>query len=259
MTPPPDIRRLFDLTGRVALITGASSGLGRAIAEALAAAGARIVAVARRRKLLDEFTEVLAERGTAAVAIEGDVAARERLTDLVERAAQPFGPPDILVNAAGLNTREPADQVTPEGWDATLALNLSAPFFLAQRVVPSMAGRGWGRVINIASLQSVRAFPNGIGYGASKGGIVQLTRAMAEAWSPRGVMCNAIAPGFFPTALTAPLMQDEAQVKRLAAQTMVGRNGRLDDIHGLAVFLAAPASDFITGQTIFLDGGFTAR
>lgn len=256
---PPDIRRLFDLTGRVALVTGASSGLGRAIAEALAAAGARIVAVARRRNLLDEFVEVLADRGIAGAAIEGDVAARERLADLVERAAQPFGPPDILVNAAGLNTREPADRVTPEGWDATLALNLSAPFFLAQRVVPSMVARGWGRVINIASLQSVRAFPNGIGYGASKGGIVQLTRAMAEAWSPRGVMCNAIAPGFFPTALTAPLMQDEAQVKRLAAQTMVGRNGRLDDIHGLAVFLAAPASDFITGQTIFLDGGFTAR
>jgi gluconate 5-dehydrogenase len=259
MSAVPDIRRLFDLKGRTALVTGASSGIGRAIAEALAGAGARIVAVARRKPALDEAVRALRESGARAEAIKADVADRDEIARLVDAAAQPFGAPDILVNAAGINTREHADSVTAEGWDATLATNLSAPFFLAQQLVPAMTERGWGRIINIASLQSVRAFANGIAYGASKGGIVQLTRAMAEAWSPRGVCCNAIAPGFFPTALTAPVFKDEALVERLAAQTMIGRNGRMADLHGIAVFLASPASDYVTGQTIFLDGGFTAR
>jgi gluconate 5-dehydrogenase len=259
MSSVPDIRHLFDLKGRTALVTGASSGIGRAIAEALAGAGARIVAVARRKPALDEVVRSLKESGTQAAAISADVANRDEIARVAKTAAEFFGAPDILVNAAGVNTREHADKVTEAGWDGTLAVNLSAPFFLAQRLAPAMAGRGWGRIINIASLQSVRAFTNGIAYGASKGGIVQLTRAMAEAWSPQGVCCNAIAPGFFPTALTAPVFKDEALVEKLAAQTMIGRNGRMEDLHGIAVFLAAPASDYITGQTIFLDGGFTAR
>lgn len=259
MSAVPDIRHLFDLKGRTAIVTGASSGIGRTIAEALAGAGARIVAVARREPALDEVVRSLRESGVQTEAIAADVARRHEIARLADDAAQPFGAPDILVNAAGINTREPADEVTEEGWDATLAVNLSAPFFLAQRLAPAMAARGWGRIINIASLQSVRAFANGISYGASKGGVVQLTRAMAEAWSPRGICCNAIAPGFFPTALTAPVFKDEALVTKLAAQTMIGRNGRMEDIHGLAVFLASPASDYVTGQTIFLDGGFTAR
>jgi NAD(P)-dependent dehydrogenase (short-subunit alcohol dehydrogenase family) len=259
MSAVPDIRRLFDLKGRTALVTGASSGIGRTIAEALAGAGARIIAVARRKPALNEVVRSLRESGAQAEAIGADVADRDEIARLADAAAQPFGAPDILVNAAGINTREHADEVTVEGWDATLAVNLSAPFFLAQRLAPAMASRGWGRIINIASLQSVRAFANGIAYGTSKGGIVQLTRAMAEAWSPRGVCCNAIAPGFFPTALTASVFKDEALAERLAAQTMIGRNGRMEDLHGVAVFLASPASDYITGQTIFLDGGFTAR
>jgi NAD(P)-dependent dehydrogenase (short-subunit alcohol dehydrogenase family) len=259
MSAAPGIARLFDLKGRTALVTGASSGLGRAIAEALAGAGARIVAAARRKAALDETVRALRESGAQAEAVSADIADRAEIARLADAAAQPFGAPDILVNAAGINMREPADKVTAEGWDATLAVNLSAPFFLAQRLAPAMAGRGWGRIINIASLQSVRAFANGLAYGASKGGIVQLTRAMAEAWSPHGVGCNAIAPGFFPTALTAPVFKDGQLVEKLAAQTMIGRNGRMEDIHGIAVFLASPASDYITGQTIFLDGGFTAR
>jgi NAD(P)-dependent dehydrogenase (short-subunit alcohol dehydrogenase family) len=259
MSAAPDMRTLYDLSGRVALVTGASSGLGRAVAQALAAAGARIVAVARRRALLDTLVAELRQSGAQAEAIDADIAQRDELSRVARLAASPFGPPDILVNAAGINTREHADSVTPGAWDATVAINLSAPFFLAQRLVPAMAAAGWGRIINIASLQSVRAFANGISYGASKGGIMQLTRAMAEAWSPRGICCNAIAPGFFPTELTAPLFEDRDLTAKLAAQTMIGRNGRLEDIHGLAVFLAAPASGYITGQTIFLDGGFTAR
>jgi NAD(P)-dependent dehydrogenase (short-subunit alcohol dehydrogenase family) len=122
-----------------------------------------------------------------------------------------------------------------------------------------MRERGWGRVLNIASLQSVRAFPNGLAYGASKGGITQLTRAMAEAWSRDGINCNALAPGFFPTALTAPVYDNPELVDRLAAQTAIGRNGDLADLDGLTVFLASPASDYITGQVIAIDGGFTAK
>ena len=121
-----------------------------------------------------------------------------------------------------------------------------------------MQRRSWGRIINIASLQSVRALPNGLPYGTAKGGVVQMTRAMAEAWSPQGINCNAIAPGFFPTELTAPVFADRAQAERRAEQTMIGRNGELADLHGIAVFLAAKAADYITGQTIFVDGGFTA-
>lgn len=122
--------------------------------------------------------------------------ARDGLADLAAAIAAPFGPPDIVIHAAGLNTRQAADDVTPEGWEATLAVNLTAPFFLSQALVPAMKARAWGRIVNFASLQSFRAFPGGIAYGASKGGLLQMTRAMAEAWSPHGITANALGPGF---------------------------------------------------------------
>ena len=165
----------------------------------------------------------------------------------------------IQVNAAGINPRQSADDVTPQSWNQTIQLNLSTPFFFAQALVPGMKAAGYGRIINIASLQSVRAFPDGIAYGASKGGVCQLTRAMAEAWSSDGITCNAIAPGFFPTELTAPVFDDNERRGWAADQTAIGRNGELKDLAGISVFLASPASDYITGQTIFVDGGFTAR
>ncbi|MEM9682733.1 MAG: SDR family oxidoreductase, partial [Pseudomonadota bacterium] len=167
--------------------------------------------------------------------------------------------PDILVNAAGVNLREPAAEVTPESWGRTMDLNLSAPFFLAQALVPAMCEMKWGRIINIASLQSERAFPNSIAYGASKGGVAQLTRAMAEAWSDAGIGCNALAPGFFPTELTVAVFADRETERRNAQQTCVGRNGRLEDLVGPAIFLASPASDYVSGQVLYVDGGFTAK
>jgi gluconate 5-dehydrogenase len=138
-------------------------------------------------------------------------------------------------------------------------LHLSAPFFLTQALAPAMKQRGWGRIINIASLQSVRAFSNSAPYGAGKGGIVQLTRAIAVAWGPHGITCNAIGPGFFPTALTAAVFDDSELAARHAAQTCLGRNGALQDVNGLTVFLASEASAYVTGQTIMLDGGYTAK
>ncbi|WP_170371862.1 SDR family NAD(P)-dependent oxidoreductase [Ruegeria arenilitoris] len=251
-----DPRDLFDLTGRVACVTGASSGLGRRVAQVLATAGARVVGVARRAEAL---AELQAEIGASAAVVAGDVADRDGLPRLVEQISAPFGAPDIVVHAAGVNTRQAADDVTPEGWDATLGLNLGAPFFLSQAMVPAMKARGWGRIVNFASLQTTRAFPGGIAYGASKGGIAQLTRAMAEAWSPHGITANAIGPGFFPTELTQAVFNDSARAARNAAQTCIGRNGRMEDIDGPILFLCSQASDYVTGQILMVDGGFTAK
>lgn len=246
----------FDLTGRVACVTGASSGIGRAIATALARAGARVVGIARRADALAAWAEEAGGETAALTADLGDLAAIARTA---QDAARPFGPPAILVNAAGLNTRETADAVTPQGWQATLDLNLSAPFFLAQALVPGMRAGRWGRIVNVASLQSTRAFAGGIAYGASKGGVAQLTRAMAEAWSQGGITANALAPGFFPTALTGPVFGDAALAARHAAQTCIGRNGVLDDLVGPALFFCSPASDYVTGQILHVDGGYTAK
>ena len=247
---------LFDLTGRVACITGASSGLGRRAAKALAAAGAQVVGVARRADALTDLTDEIGEQAASVVA---DVADRARVGALVEEVSAKFGAPDIVVHAAGVNTREAADDVTPEGWDATLALNLSAPFFLSQAMVPAMKERGWGRIVNFASLQTTRAFPGGIAYGATKAGIGQLTRAMAEAWSPFGITANAIGPGFFPTELTQAVFDDPERAARNAAQTCIRRNGRAEDIDGPILFLCSKASDYVTGQVLMVDGGFTAK
>lgn len=253
------IEQLFSLRGRVALVTGASSGIGQGLAEALAAAGAAVLLVARRADRLTDTATAITSRGGDAACLECDLANRRQLTECAGKAASVFGTPDILVNAAGVNMREAASEVTPDGWDQTLELNLTAPFLLARALVPGMQKKGWGRIINIASLQSVRAFPNSIAYGASKGGIVQLTRAMAEAWSPGGINCNAIAPGYTPTELTASITSNPSAVAELASKTMVGRTGRVDDLYGAALFLSSPASDYVTGQTLFVDGGFTAK
>jgi NAD(P)-dependent dehydrogenase (short-subunit alcohol dehydrogenase family) len=249
-----DPAALFDLTGRVACVTGASSGLGRRAALALAAAGAQVVGVARRRDALKSL-----EADTRGASVVADVADREGIAAIAAAVSSPFGAPDIVVHAAGVNMRQAADDVTPEGWDATLALNLSAPFFLSQALVPAMRAKGWGRIVNFASLQTSRAFPAGIAYGASKAGIAQLTRAMAEAWSPHGITANAIGPGYFPTELTEAVFRDADRAARNAAQTCMGRNGRLEDLDGPLLFLCSEASSYVTGQVLMVDGGFTAK
>ena len=251
-----DPRDLFDLTGKVACVTGASSGIGRRAAVTLAAAGAYVVGVARRKEALDGLQ---AEMGEGAASIVADVAARAGVEALVHAISQPFGAPDIVIHAAGVNTRESADDVTAEGWDQTLALNLSAPFFISQAMVPAMKAKGWGRIVNFASLQTTRAFPGGIAYGASKGGVGQMTRAMAEAWSKDGITANAIGPGFFPTELTAAVFDDAERAARNASQTCAGRNGTMEDMDGPLLFLCSDASSYVTGQVLMVDGGFTAK
>ncbi|KPA23352.1 Gluconate 5-dehydrogenase [Shimia sp. SK013] len=214
------------------------------------------MAVARRKEAL---SELVAEIGKKAAYVAADISDRDHIGALADAVSDPFGPPDILVHAAGVNTRQAADDVTEEGWDQTVALNLSAPFFLSQNLVRSMKKKQWGRIVNFASLQTTRAFPGGIAYGATKAGIAQLTRAMAEAWGHDGVTANAIGPGFFPTELTQAVFQDGERAARNAAQTCVGRNGQLNDLDGPLLFLCSDASAYVTGQVLMVDGGFTAK
>jgi NAD(P)-dependent dehydrogenase (short-subunit alcohol dehydrogenase family) len=245
---------MFSLAGKTAIITGGGSGLGQAIALALSGAGAKIVLVGRRESRLKETLE---NRPGAVIAV--DLMKPDSLDSIEQFCVNSDLLPDIVVNAAGLNPRKSADEISLETWQSTLHLNLSVPFFLAQKLVPHMKAKGWGRIINIASLQSARAFPDGIAYGASKGGIVQLTRAMAEAWSSEGINANAIAPGFFPTELTAAVFADPERRAANAAATAIERNGNMGDVAGPAVFLASDASRYVTGQTLYVDGGYTAK
>jgi gluconate 5-dehydrogenase len=249
---------LFSLEGRVALVTGGSSGIGHGIARALALAGARVVLLARGADPLDRAALALQAAGCDAAWVSADLADRAAVLRGAAAAAEPFGEPDIVVNAAGVNIRPPLGELTTADWDTLMAVNLTAPFLLGQRFGPAMAARGWGRIVNIASQQAVRAFGNSGGYGAAKAGLAGLTRSQSEAWAPRGVCCNAIVPGFVATPLTADVAADPVRSAALAARTMIGRNGEPGDFEGAAVFLASRASDYVTGQMIFVDGGLSA-
>ena len=247
----------FSLENKVALITGGTSGLGKMMALALAKAGA-FVWIASSRDNADETLKELNNQGSEGRFIQVDVTSSEALENVVSLIHQESNQIDILVNAAGINLRTSAEDLTLDEWQKTIDINLTAPFYLSQLVADSMRKNNWGRIINIASLQSLRAFDNSIPYGASKGGVMQLTRALAQAYSKDGVLVNAIAPGFFRTNLTESLFQDPGKLKTLADKTMMGRNGEEKDIFGISVFLCSNANSYVTGQTIFLDGGFSA-
>ena len=223
---------------------------------------------ARDRTRLEQATQEITKAGGRAAHLESrggaaclvcDLADRTQLDDAASKAVTLFGAPDILVNAAGVNHRPLVENTTREMWDETMRVNLDAPFFLAQHFAPAMRRKGWGRIINFASQQSIRAFNNSGSYGASKGGIMALTRGLAEAWSRDGVTCNAIGPAYVPTAMAAAVFNDPEREKHAASLTLIGRNSRLEDLRGITVFLASRASDYVTGQTIFVDGGMSAH
>ena len=258
-TPASPLQTWFSLQGRRAVVTGGNAGIGLAMATALGRAGASLLLVARRAAQLASAAQGLRAQGIDCDCLALDLSEVATLPAAGQAILSQGAPIDILVNAAGINLRQPFAEVTPEAWNQHLALHVGAPFFLTQALAPAMAERSWGRIINVASLQSSRAFANSAPYGAGKGGVVQLTRAIAQAWSAKGITCNAIGPGFFPTDLTAPVFADPELAAYHASRTSIGRNGLLDDLHGATVFLASPASAYITGQTLMVDGGYTAQ
>ena len=255
---PGYLEELFSLAGRVAVVTGGSSGIGADMAKALARAGAQVVLVARDASRLGSAADGIRTAGGQASWVSADLASRSEVERAASEAPGVFGPPDILVNCAGVNLRPPLASLSEQDWDLTMAVNLTAPFLLGQRFGPLMADRGWGRIVNVTSQQAQRAFGNSGAYGASKGGLAALTRSQSEAWAARGVCCNSVCPGFVATRLNASVAADPERMAALAARTMVGRNGQPADFAGVAVFLASRASDYITGQTIYVDGGFSA-
>ncbi len=250
-----DLHSLFGLSGRRALVTGGSSGIGRGIARALAAAGAEVIVAARGSDRVDETVEEIRMEGGLAAGIVADLSSRAGCHELADRA----GDLDILVNSAGINIRPPLAELDEQSWDATMAVNLDAPFFLGQRLAPGMIERGYGRIISISSQQASRAFASSGAYGASKAALEGLARSQAEAWSASGVTSNVLVPGFVLTRLNERLASDPDVVTALAARTFVGRNGRADDFAAAAIFLAGPGSAYVTGQAIAVDGGFSVH
>ncbi|MGW5255664.1 SDR family NAD(P)-dependent oxidoreductase [Streptomyces sp. NPDC004012] len=259
MTSQSYLSELFSLDGRVAVVTGGSSGIGRAIAGALARAGASVVIVARKEAELAATVDELTTDGCRVARVSADLGTRAGVHTAAEQTAAMFGEPDILVNSAGINLRPRMGELSEAVWDATMAVNLEAPYLLGRRFGPGMAKRGFGRIIHISSQQAHRAFVQSGAYGVSKGALESLARSQAEAWSPHGVTCNTLVPGFVMTPLNARLSSDPAKVAALAARTMVGRNGLAEDFAGAAVFLAGRASGYVTGQAIFVDGGFSVH
>ncbi|MET9441000.1 SDR family oxidoreductase [Streptomyces sp. NPDC006610] len=259
MTSQPYLSRLFSLDGLVAVVTGGSSGIGRAIAGALARAGASVVVVARTEARLAATVAELTADGCRAARVRADLGSRDGVRSAAQEAAGAFGEPDILVNCAGINLRPPMGELGEDVWDATMAVNLEAPFLLGQRFGPGMAERGFGRIIHVTSQQAHRAFVDSGAYGVSKGGLESLARSQAEAWSPYGVTCNTLVPGIVMTPLNARLSADPGKAAELAGRTMVGRNGLPEDFAGAAVFLASRSSAYVTGQSICVDGGFSVH
>ncbi|OAQ69629.1 short-chain dehydrogenase reductase sdr [Pochonia chlamydosporia 170] len=249
------LQSLFGLAGKVAVVTGGSSGIGREMATALGKAGASIVLIARRTEPLQEASRHLTSLGIRVTAFPIDVRETEAIRSSV---LADHGVPDILVNAAGFNPRPPLEQLTQKQWDDILAVNLTAPFALGQAFGPGMAQRGSGRIINVASQQAFRAFGNSGAYGPSKAGLVALTRSQAEAWSAKGVLCNAVVPGLVETPMTQAVLADAEKARMHATRTMIGRNGVPEDFGGIAIYLASQASNAVTGQVIFVDGGYSS-
>jgi len=247
---------LFSLDGRVAVVTGGSSGIGAAMAAALARAGSRVVLVARDATRLSSAVSELRAWGGSAAWVSADLSSRDGVERGAAGAAAAFAEPDILVNCAGVNLRPPLGELSVADWELTMAVNVTAPFLLGQRFGPGMAARGWGRIINVTSQQAGRAFGNSGAYGVSKSGLAALTRSQSEAWARSGVCCNSVCPGFVPTRLNAAVSADPARLAAMAERTMAGRNGTPADFAGAAVFLASRASDYVTGHTLYVDGGF---
>ena len=257
---PRNILDAFRLDGRVALVTGGARGLGLTMATALAEAGADIAISGRSRGACeDAVTQIAKATGRKAVAFEADVTKGADVEKLAADVESAMGRIDILINNAGINIRGPIQDLTEADWDAVIDTNLKGPWLCARAIGPRMVARGWGRVINIGSILSVIAMPGRTPYASSKAGVTGMTRVLALEWAGTGVTCNAICPGVFGTELNRPLMDDPVKYKEFVAQIPMGRWGEVHELAGAALYLASEASSYMTGSSLFVDGGWTAR
>lgn len=247
----------FDLSGRVAIVTGTSRGLGQTFARALARAGANLVLTSRNRETLSEFEAEIRELGRRAISLELDVRSLDSIQKMVAAAEAEFAHIDILVNNAGCNVRKPALDVTWDDWNLVVDTNLRGSFFMAQAVARGMVHRGYGRIINIGSVTSVAGYAGLAPYGASRGGIRQLTMSLADDWGPDGITVNCLAPGWFRTNQNQALYESKEWVEYLRDRIPVKRPGQPEDLEAAVVFLAAESSRYVTGQTLLVDGGIS--
>lgn len=250
-------RGLFDLTGRVAIVTGTSRGLGQTFARALAGAGADLVLTSRTRGSLAEFEAEIKALGRRVISLDLDVRDHASIEGMVASAEESFGHLDILVNNAGCNIRKPAIDVTWEDWNQILDTNLRGSFFVAQAVARRMIPRQYGRIINIGSVTSVAGYAGLAPYGASRGGIRQLTMSLADDWGKHGITVNCLSPGWFRTEQNKIMYEDKEWVEYLSDRIPVKRPGQPDDLGAAVVFLAAESSRYVTGQTLLVDGGIS--
>jgi NAD(P)-dependent dehydrogenase (short-subunit alcohol dehydrogenase family) len=248
---------LFDLSGRVALVTGASKGLGKAMAIALAHAGADLALYGRDVAELKAVKETIGDLGRRAEYFVVDLLKKAEIDTGVKSTITAFGRVDILVNNAGVNVRKPVLEITPEEWDFVMDTNLKGYLLMTQAVVPHMVSQGAGKIINMASILGAVALPSQVAYASSKGGIIQMTKVMALEWAQQNIQVNAIGPTYFETPLVAPLRNDPERYNFIIERTPMRRWGRPEELSGVVIFLASKASDFVTGQTVFVDGGWT--
>ena len=250
--------QLFDLTGRTALVTGSSMGIGFALARGLAQAGARLVLNARNADRLEEAAEKLRAEGAEVATLPFDVTDAAAAREAIDRYESETGPIDILVNDAGMQHRTPLEDFPPEDFDRLMRTNVNSVFYVGQAAARHMIARQSGRIINIASVQSQLARPGIAPYTASKGAVTNLTKGMATDWAKHGLNCNAIAPGYFDTPLNAALVADPDFTTWLEKRTPAGRWGEVEELVGACIFLASDAASFVNGHTLFVDGGITA-
>lgn len=254
--------KIFDLTGKVAMVTGSTRGLGEVAAKALAKAGADVAICGRKQEDLDRVSADIRGLGRKSAGFSLEVTSIKSINQGVAKILDYFGRVDILVNNAGINYREPILNYEEEGWDRVIDTHLKGYFFVAKAVAPQMISRGYGKIINISSIAAQSVIPTQVtycaAYHAAKGGVNQLTKVMAVEWAQNGVRVNAIGPTYFETEMVKKVLTDKERVKVINDHTPMGRMGKLDELEGTVIFLAAPASDFITAQVIYVDGGWTA-
>jgi NAD(P)-dependent dehydrogenase (short-subunit alcohol dehydrogenase family) len=248
---------LFDLSGKVAIVTGTSRGLGQYFARALAKAGADLVITSRDISRLTEFKQEIESLGRKALPIQLDVMSQSDIENMVSITMKEYGKIDILVNNAGLNIRRPSTEVSQQDWDTVLDTNLKGSFFCAQAVVKEMIKRKYGRIINVGSCTCVFGMEGIAPYTASRGAILSMTRSLAAEWGKFGITVNVLAPGWFKTAQNAVLYENKEWVEYITNRIPLNRPGLPNDLDGTVIFLASDASEYITGQIILVDGGFT--